>query len=178
MLRYEPVLALRHAMVMLSVKRANRMGQTTHEQAIDTAATSSPDALDPRKPRRRKGATRYIWAACGFIAFALAMIGVALPLLPTTPFLLLAALCFARSSQRIDDWFKSTRVYHEVLEGYVQKRSMTLKAKALVLVPVTALLGVAFAFMGRVPIGRIILVVVWLGHLIYFGLIVPTDRSE
>lgn len=106
------------------------------------------------------------------------MIGVALPLLPTTPFLLLAALCFARSSQRIDDWFKSTRVYHEVLEGYVQKRSMTLKAKALVLVPVTALLGVAFAFMGRVPIGRIILVVVWLGHLIYFGLIVPTDRSE
>lgn len=59
-----------------------------------------------------------------------------------------------------------------------KKRSMALIAKALVLVPVTALLGVAFAFMGRVPIGRIILVVVWLGHLIYFGLIVPTDRSE
>lgn len=103
--------------------------------------------------------------------------GVVLPILPTTPFILVAAFCFARSSTRLNNWFKGTKVYKHVLEGYVTKRSMTLRAKLTVLVPVTALLAIGFALMGRVPVGRLVLAAVWIGHIIYFGFIVKTDKQ-
>lgn len=118
-----------------------------------------------------------LWAVGGFLCFALGMVGVVLPILPTTPFILVAAFCFARSSTRLNDWFKDTKVYKQVLEGYVTKRSMTLRAKLTILVPVTVLLAVGFALMGRVPAGRIILAAVWIGHIIYFGFVVKTDKQ-
>ena len=96
-------------------------------------------------------------------------------MLPTTPFLLVAAFCFARSSDRLNAWFRSTRLYREALEGYVRKRSMTPRAKALLLVPLTVVLGISFACMGSVPVGRIAVAAVWLAHVVYFGFVVGTD---
>ena len=129
----------------------------------------------------RAGASKVkggLWGAAGLAFFALGMVGVALPILPTTPFILLAAFCFARSSTRLNDWFKGTKVYKQVLEGYVTKRSMTLRAKLTILIPVTVLLAIGFALMGRVPVGRIVLAAVWIGHIIYFGFIVKTDKQS
>lgn len=54
---------------------------------------------------------RPVWLICGFTSVGLAFIGVALPLLPTVPFLLLAAFCFARSSDRFHDWL----IHHPTL---------------------------------------------------------------
>ena len=103
-----------------------------------------------------------LWAAGGFLFFA--------------PFILVAAFCFARSSDRLNSWFKGTKVYKMVLEGYMTKRSMTLRAKLTILVPVTALLAVSFAMMSNVPVGRAIVAVVWVGHIVYFGFVVKTER--
>ena len=122
--------------------------------------------------------TRHLWAAGGFLFFGLAMVGVALPFLPTTPFLLVAAFCFARSSEKLNTWFKSTKLYHKVLEGYVTKRRMTVKAKLTILVPVTILLGIGFALMANVPVGRAVVAVVWVAHVVYFGFVVKTDRES
>lgn len=119
-----------------------------------------------------------VWAAAGFVCFGLAMVGVALPFIPTTPFVLLAAFCFARSSERVNNWFKGTKVYKAVLEGYVTKKTMTVKAKLSILIPVTILLAIAFVLMHRVPVGQVVLAIVWLGHIIYFGFIVKTDKGE
>lgn len=127
--------------------------------------------------RRGNAVSRKVWAALGFLTFGLGALGVALPFLPTTPFMLLAAFCFARSSERLNAWFKSTRLYKRVLEGYVRKRAMTVKAKLTILVPVTILLVIGFAMMGRVPVGRIMLVVVWVAHVVYFGFVVKTDHE-
>ncbi len=121
---------------------------------------------------------RWIWAGFGIVFFGLAMLGVLLPLLPTTPFLLVAAFCFARSSDKLNAWFKSTKLYHQVLEGYVQKRSMSLKAKLAILIPVSILLGTGFALMPNVLIGRIVVVIVWVCHVIYFGFMVKTARPR
>ena len=54
---------------------------------------------------------KLIWAMLGLLAMALAIIGVVLPLLPTVPFLLLAAFCFARSSQKLHRWLISHKTF-------------------------------------------------------------------
>ena len=72
---------------------------------------------------------RYIYLMIGMISFGLGFIGIVLPILPTTPFLLLAGYCFARSSKRVHNWFVSTKAYQRHLEPFVQKRAMTLKTK-------------------------------------------------
>ena len=122
--------------------------------------------------------SRWVWAAFGFVALGVSMVGVALPFIPTTPFLLVAAFCFARSSERLNAWFKSTKLYRRVLESYVRKRSMTLKAKLTILIPVTILLGIGFALMSNVPVGRIVVAAVWACHIVYFGFVVKTDKGE
>lgn len=157
--------------------------QTADEQAVTPAqasvAVSSLAAGGVREVRLRSSRLRNgLWAAAGLFFFALGMVGVVLPILPTTPFILVAAFCFARGSQRLNAWFKGTKVYKQVLEGYVSKRSMTLKAKLSILVPVTVLLAIGFALMGRVPVGRAVLVVVWVCHIVYFGFVVKTDKSQ
>ena len=65
-----------------------------------------------------------------------------------------------------------------VLEGYMTKRSMTLRAKLTILVPVTALLAVGFAMMSNVPVGRAIVAIVWVGHIVYFGFIVKLRDNQ
>lgn len=134
-----------------------------------------PRAQQEHRPSNTK-LGRSLWAAAGFVCFALGMIGVFLPILPTTPFILLAAICFAKSSKRINDWFKSTKVYRTVFENYVEKREMTVKAKLTILIPVTILLAIAAFFMRRILWGEIILAAVWLGHIIYFGFVVKTEN--
>ncbi|WP_241963610.1 YbaN family protein [Gordonibacter sp. 28C] len=122
-------------------------------------------------------AVRVLWAAGGFAAFGLGALGAVLPILPTTPFLLVAAFCFARSSERSRTWFRRTKLYRTVLEGYVAKRTMSVKAKLALLVPITAVLAVSFALMSSVPAGRAVVAVVWVAHVVYFGFVVKTDRA-
>ena len=86
------------------------------------------EAEGEQRARSGRRAVHYAWAAAGFAAFGLGALGAVLPVLPTTPFLLVAAFCFARSSERLNAWFRSTKLYRTVLEGYVAKRSMTVNA--------------------------------------------------
>lgn len=155
--------------------------QAVPAQAAATASVASAgEARKAPQPASRASNSKVrnaLWAAAGLFFFALGMVGVVLPILPTTPFILVAAFCFARGSERLNTWFKGTKVYKQVLEGYVSKRSMTIKAKLSILVPVTVLLAIGFALMGRVPVGRAVLVVVWVCHIVYFGFVVKTDKG-
>lgn len=76
---------------------------------------------------------RGIYVAIGLICVVLGSIGVIIPILPTTPFLLLASFCFVRGSERFDKWFKGTKLYKKHLESFVNSRSMTLKTKITIL---------------------------------------------
>ena len=62
---------------------------------------------------------RTLYIVLGCVSLALGAIGAAVPLLPSVPFLLLAAFFFARSSQRLHDWFVGTRLYQKNLAYYV-----------------------------------------------------------
>jgi hypothetical protein len=59
-------------------------------------------------------------------------------------------------------------MYKKHLESFVEKRGMTVQTKLTILTSVTLLMGIGFAMMSRVPVGRIILAIVWVCHVIYF----------
>lgn len=120
---------------------------------------------------------KIILIAVGCICLALGTVGIVLPILPTVPFYMATAFCFAKSSERLHRWFVSSGVYKKHLQSFVEKRGMLLKTKLTILITVTLLMGFGFAMMGRVPIGRVILVCVWVFHIIYFCFGVKTIKG-
>lgn len=72
---------------------------------------------------------RWFLIVAGWICVILAIIGIVLPLLPTTPFLLLAAFCFSKSSQRFHDWLLNHPWFGDYIRNFQSGRGMTLKAK-------------------------------------------------
>ena len=117
---------------------------------------------------------KVLYIILGCIGVGLGAVGAVLPLLPSFPFLLLAAFCFARSSEKLNNWFINTKLYKENLESYVQGKGMTRKTKLKIMVTVTILMSIGFIMMHAVPVGRIVLGCVWVFHILYFCLGVKT----
>jgi len=118
----------------------------------------------------------YIVAGC--IAMGLGALGAVLPLLPAFPFLLLAAFCFAKSSERLHSWFTGTKLYKNNLESYVQGKGMTRKTKIRIMITVTLLMTIGFIMMDQVLVGRIVLACVWVFHILYFSFGVKTIKAD
>lgn len=108
----------------------------------------------------------------------LGALGAVLPLLPAFPFLLLAAFCFAKSSERLHSWFTGTKLYKNNLESYVQGKGMTRKTKIRIMVTVTLLMTIGFIMMDQVLVGRIVLACVWVFHILYFSFGVKTIKVD
>lgn len=118
-----------------------------------------------------------IYITVGCIGLALVAVGAVLPLLPAFPFLLLAAICFGRSSERLDKWFKNTKLYKNNLESFVKGQGMTWKTKIKIMITVTVLMTIGFIMMNQVIVGRIVLAGVWVFHIIYFIFGVKTVKN-
>ncbi len=104
-----------------------------------------------------------LYITIGSVSLVLGSIGLALPILPTTPFFLLSAFCFGKGSTRLSDWFKNS---------WLRKKSlMDTKSKAKILVPVSIIIAIS-AFLSRNnPLILSILAIVWICHMVYFLLI-------
>jgi len=123
---------------------------------------------------------RIIMIILGCLGVGLGALGAVLPVLPSFPFLMLAAICFAKSSERLDRWFKGTKLYKNDLESFVNGQGMTRRTKIKVMITVTLLMSVGFAvmFSKQIYIPCIILGVVWLFHIVYFVFFVKTHSRE
>ncbi|MCL2387522.1 MAG: YbaN family protein [Defluviitaleaceae bacterium] len=123
---------------------------------------------------------KYVYLVAGLVFLGLGGVGVVLPLIPTTPFVLLAAICFGKSSEKLHKWFISTQFYKNNIEGFVKERTMTIKAKLKLLLTITVFMGFSF-FVMRVasapPVSQIMLAIVWVLHVLYFGFKVKTLRT-
>jgi uncharacterized membrane protein YbaN (DUF454 family) len=119
---------------------------------------------------------RIIFVVLGFIFFGLGATGAVLPVLPTTPFLILAAACFSRGSARFDAWFKSTKLYQRYLDSFVRNRSMTLRTKIALCGFASAMLILAFIFT-PILLVRILIVAVILCKYYYFIFRIKTIKE-
>lgn len=113
---------------------------------------------------------KVLYILLGCISVGLGAVGAVFPVLPTVPFLLLAAFCFARSSNKLDSWFKNTKLYKDNLADFAAGKGMTKKTKCRIMITVTLLMSIGFILMGLKGIvaGCIVLGGVWIFHLLYF----------
>lgn len=113
----------------------------------------------------------------GFIFMGIGIVGIVVPILPTTPFLLLASFFFAKGSKRFHDWFISTKIYKKYLESFVKSKAMTLKNKLTILLPVSLMLIITFIFVNNLH-ARIVLVILFIGKYLYFFTQIRTIAKE
>jgi len=103
----------------------------------------------------------------GTIFTGIGIIGVIIPVLPTTPFLLLAAACYIRSSQKLYDWLLNNRILGAYINNYIQGKGMPLRVKLLTisLIWITIVLSVMFVIQSLAI--RVIVILVALGVNVY-----------
>lgn len=92
---------------------------------------------------------KIIYVALGFLCTAIGAIGVVLPVLPTTPLLLLAAFFFAKGSDKFHKWFTKTSLYQNHLHEFVETRSMTLRTKLMILLPASTMMLIVYAMVNN-----------------------------
>lgn len=111
-------------------------------------------SLDKAKPSQKvkcenKGQKiiRALWLALGLICVGLGAIGMVLPILPTTPFLLAAAACFCKSSTRMYNWLLSNKWFGEYIRNYREGRGLPMKTKIIALTVLWATIGISTVFL-------------------------------
>ncbi len=123
---------------------------------------------------------RWFLIAVGVCALVLGGIGVVVPLLPTTPFLLLAAACFIRSSDRLYSWLIHQRWVGGYIRNYRDHRAMTLRAKVIVLTLLWGVIGCSALTATDSWWMRLLLATVAAGvtlHLVYLKTAQPAGSS-
>ena len=93
----------------------------------------------------------YLWIALGLLFLLLGGIGVVLPLLPTTPFVILAAACFARSSPRMHRWLLRSELFGPMLRDWEENKCVSPRVKTLALLMMAVVGGISIVFF--VPAG-------------------------
>lgn len=120
---------------------------------------------------------KLVYIILGTLGLILGAIGAILPLLPAFPFLLLATICYAKSSEKMHTWFINTKLYKNNLESYVKGNGMSWPVKIRIMVMVTILMSIGFIMMAlkEITYGCIILFIVWIFHILYFSFHVKTS---
>lgn len=119
---------------------------------------------------------KILFLILGFIFLEIGIIGIYLPLLPATPFLLLATVCFARGSKKFNDYFISTELYKNNIEPIKNKSGMTKERKVKILVMITFFLAISFYIVNNLH-ARITLLLVLIFHYIFFIFKVKTIKE-
>ncbi len=110
--------------------------------------------------------TKRLLIAGGTLSLGLGILGMFVPVLPTTPFLLLTAYCYLRSSRRMYDWLMNHKVLGNYLKNYLEYHAISARAKTVSLVGLWASLTASFLLVAS-PVVRVILVLVGVGVSIH-----------
>ena len=86
---------------------------------------------------------RLVYLTVGFVSLGLGIIGIPLPILPMTPFLLLSMACFAKSSKRFEKWLYQTKLYQTYVADYRETKSIAKERKKWILLQIYILMGIS-----------------------------------
>ena len=126
----------------------------------------------------RSGLSRALWAALGLTFVGVGGLGVVVPGLPTTPFLLLAAACFARSSPRLYAWLLRNPTFGPLIEDFRAGRGVSMRVKVTALSMMAAFVTFALLVPLRGKLGPTLLVAAVAAVGAAYILRLPTRRAE
>lgn len=103
----------------------------------------------------------------GFIFLGIGVIGIVLPILPTTPFIIVSAGLFAKGSNKFHQWLLGTKIYQNYVSDVVTNKSLSKQKKIKILVTVSIIFLTSFILINQIH-ARICILLVALGHYYYF----------
>jgi len=119
----------------------------------------------------RTTAKRKLLIGAGTLSTGLGIIGIFVPILPTTPFLLLAAACYMRSSERFYQWLISNRIFGAYVRNYIEGRGMPVRTKIFTILLLWLTIGLTVTIGVQNTIVRIVLICVAIGVTTHICLI-------
>lgn len=122
-------------------------------------------------------ALRAVLIVCGFVSLTLGIIGIVLPILPTTPLILLAALCFAKSSQRFHQMLLNNRFFGSIIAEWENKRCIRQSVRYMALGSIVFTFGLSIVFLLEDTLIRLMLIFIAM-TLLFFLWRVPQCEEE
>ena len=119
----------------------------------------------------RATAKRRLLIVAGTLSTGLGIIGIFVPIVPTTPFLLLAAACYMRSSERFYRWLTSNRVFGAYVRDYIEGRGMPVRINTFTILLLWLTIGLSITFAVQDLVIRILLICVAIGVTVHISLI-------
>ena len=110
---------------------------------------------------------RILLVIAGTLCVGLGIVGIFVPVLPTTPFLLLAAVCYARGSQRFYGWLLNNKWFGSYIRNYLERKGITLRAKIVTVTLLWITIGASVAFAVETLVLKLILVIIAIGVSIH-----------
>jgi uncharacterized membrane protein YbaN (DUF454 family) len=114
---------------------------------------------------------RKLLIGAGTLSTGLGIIGIFIPILPTTPFLLLAAACYMRSSERFYQWLINNRVFGAYVRNYIEGRGMPVRIKIFTILLLWLTIGLSIIFGVQNIVIRIVLICIAVGVTAHISLI-------
>ena len=89
---------------------------------------------------------RVLYLLLGFLSLAIGVAGIVLPLVPTTPLLLLSAFCFSKSSKRFEVWLENTKIYKIYVADFRKTGTIAKERKKKIIISIYILMGISIYF--------------------------------
>lgn len=120
---------------------------------------------------------RVFFFSLGMTFLGIGAVGIVLPVLPTTPFVIVSALCFSKSSKRFERWISKNRYFGSYIENYKTKKGVPFDVKIKSIIFLWAMLLVsAFVFISNIYL-QILLMVIGLGVTAHIWMLKTMDKS-
>ena len=120
---------------------------------------------------------KLVYILLGILFLVIGAIGVLLPILPTTPFLLLSSVFFTRSSDRLTKWFHSTKLYQRHLQSFVENKELSLSRKIVLTTFATTMLLVGFFSTASLFVKVVMMLLIGFLHY-YFWFVIQTKKRD
>jgi len=140
--------------------------------ATQSCSVGQMDRKQPRSNRLKKG----FFVAAGTLFLALGCVGIVLPILPTTPFLLLSAACYYKGSERMHRWMLNNRWFGSYIRNYKEGRGLSLKTKGFTLALLWLVISYSALVIVNILIVQVILFVIAVGVTLHI-ITLPTFKQ-